>query len=678
MSFVVPSLPLHDAGPVFAVLVAVVLLAPLVARLLRVPGVVVLLVAGMLVGPTGLGLLERDGAVELLGAAGLLYLMFLAGLELDLDDFLATRAASLQFGVLTFLVPLVLGTAVALALGFGVLPSVLLGSCWSSHTLLAYPEFRRAGTAGHRIVATSVGATIITDTAALLVLVVVVRAHEGALSTAFWITLLPAFALLVAGTLWGLPRVTRRFFAGPGQDPTLRLLFVLLALFTVSALTELVGVEPIIGAFVAGLALNRSVPNGGALMERVELLGSALFVPLFLVATGMLVDLRLLVQPRVLVWGLAFSAVALGAKALAAVLAAPLLDASRTETGAMVALSSAQAAATLAAVVVGLEVGLLGDGVVDAVVLVILVTCIVSSLVAGQVAPRLQTEQRQRPLGTSVVVPVANPGTAGGLLDLASWFARADAGVVVPVVVAPTGSDPATVTARRELLGRVVTSAQSEGAEARGILRIDTSPADGIAHTVTEADASLLVLGWQGRGHGLPSTRLGGVVDAVLDAVQTPTLVLHDGPRRVGRVLVVLDGSLVRGRGRAPVLLALRAAAAVARERRVRIEVVTTYEDPGVAALAHEVLGREPSVRSGRRATVLAELARPDDLVVLPALADPGSLRTLVTRVLRAVPPEASTLVAIARGARATAALGADTGHRAAARPAVATDGTRR
>lgn len=666
MSFVIPTLPLHEAGPVFGVLLAVVLLAPLLARLVRLPDVVVLLLAGVAVGPTGLGLLEREGGVVLLGSAGLLYLMFLAGLELDLDDFLATRTDSLRFGVLTFLLPFGLGTLVAYVLGLSLLPAVLIGSCWSSHTLLAYPQFRRAGTAGHRIVATTVGATIITDTAALLVLAVVVRADAGALTVLFWATLLPAFALLVLGTLWGLPLLARRFFAGPGQDATMRLVFVLLCLFVVSSLTQLVGVEPIVGAFIAGLALNRSVPNGGALMERVELLGGALFVPLFLVATGMIIDVRLLLDPAVLGMGAAFAATAMGAKLLAAVAAGRLGGATWTEVAAMFALSNAQAAATLAAVVVGVNVGLLGPEIVGAVVLVILVTCIVASLVAARVAARLPAGGRLRPLGTTVVAPVVNPTSARPLLRLASSFARSDAGVVVPVVIALTGSDDETLGRRRTLLADVGTEAQSAGAEARAVLRIDTTPADGIVHTVTEHDASLLVLGWQGPAAG-HVTRFGGVIDLVLDAVQVPTVVLHDGATPTRRVLVVLDSALVRGRGRAPVVLGLRAAAAVARERRIPVEVVTTLDDADVEALVVAELGRPPVVRPGHRGAVVAEIARPDDLVVLPTLADVDSLRTLVTRVLRTVPPGASTLVAVARGARAAVALGADShSHRTA------------
>jgi Kef-type K+ transport system membrane component KefB len=445
MSFVVPDLPLVDAGLVFAVLMGAILVAPLLARRLRLPEIIVLLGLGFVVGPTGLGVLERAGAVATLGTVGLLYLMFVAGLELDLEDFVANRRHALVFGGLTFIVPMTLGTVVSLALGYTVLAALLLASCWASHTLLTYPTFQRAGTAGHRAVATAVGATIITDTAALLVLAVVARAHQGELGPMFWATLLPSLVALVVGTMWGLPRLARRFFSGPGQDRELRFVFVLACLFVVASLASLAGIEAIVGAFRAGLALNRAVPNGGALMERVDFVGRALFIPLFLLATGMLVDWRVLTDPQTLGIGLAFVLVAVGSKLLAAVTGGRVLGYRGAEVAAMFALSNTQAAATLAAVVVGLRVGLIDEEVVNAVLLVILATSIVSSAVATRYAPRLVTPRRGRPLGDVVVVPVANPDTAPRLLRLASAFARADGGVVVPVLVAPSETDTTTL-----------------------------------------------------------------------------------------------------------------------------------------------------------------------------------------------------------------------------------------
>jgi Kef-type K+ transport system membrane component KefB/nucleotide-binding universal stress UspA family protein len=646
VSFTVPSLPLEAPGAVFAVLTLAILLAPVLARVLRLPEVVAVVLMGFAIGPTGIGLVERAGVVATLGTVGLLYLMFVAGLELDLDDFVDHRRDSLVFGVLTFVVPMVLGTAVSLALGYGPLAALLLASCWASHTLVTYPVFRRVGTVGNRAVATSVGATIITDTAALLVLAVVARASQGSLTPVFWLTLLPSLAAVTAGALVGLPRLARWFFSGIGQQRSLRFLFVLVALFGLATLFELIGIEAIVGAFLAGLALNRSVPNGGPLMERIDFVGATLFVPLFLLATGMLIDLQVLGDPRTLLVGGAFTAVAIVAKLVAAMLAGRAFRYSAAEIGAMFALSSAQAAATLAAIVVGLEVGLLDTGTVNAVMVVILVTCVVASVSAARVAPRLPRPHRARDLGELVVVPIANPDTAPRLMRLASAFARADGGLVVPLIVVPHAADPQLLVRARELDGEVLTIAQSAGAEARSVLRIDTSAEAGIAHTLVEQQGSLLVLGWKGDS-GRADTLFGGVTDRVVATSTVPTVVARHRDAVTRRVLVLVDASVLAPAGRPAVQLAVRTAAVVARDLGVPVQVVTNQQD----ATLTEVVGRHLTLAVAldpRPRPALADaLARDDDVVVLPAIADEPDLRSIATGVVRALPESATVLVCV-------------------------------
>lgn len=646
MSFVLPELPLHEAGGIFAVLTAAILFAPMLARWVRLPEIIVLVILGFAVGPTGVGLLEREGAVEVLGTAGLLYLMFVAGLELDLDDFVENRRDSLGFGSITFLVPMVAGTVGAVFLGYEILAALLLASCWASHTLLAYPTFQHAGTFGNRAVATTVGATIITDTGALLVLAVVARAHQGALTPVFWATLLPSMALLTFGSVWGLPRLARRFFAGMGQVRNLRFMFVLVCLFLVASLAEAIGIEAIVGAFLAGLALNRNVPNGGALMERIDFVGGSLFIPLFLLSTGMLVDVAVLANPRTLLVGVTFTVIALGAKLAAAWLTGTLFGYRGAEVGAMFALSSAQAAATLAAVVVGLDVGLIDTATVNAVILVILVTSLMSSAAATRYATRLPAPDRERSTGDVVVVPIANPDTAPRLMRLASAFASADGGVVVAVMVAPSESDSEALEELRSLDERVINVAQSAGAEARSVLRIDATPQLGIAHTVVEQRASMLVMGWKGVSRR--GGRLGGIIDGVLDRTSVPTLLLHEGHNRFDRVLVVIDESVMTPRGRAPLELALDAAAHLAREAGVRVEVIGNTHEPRVARRIEERLAVEMKEDLRRRSIIVRERATASDLVILPTLSDDAHLRAVASRVLRAVPTGSSLIVAVA------------------------------
>jgi Kef-type K+ transport system membrane component KefB len=646
VSFHIPELPLDQPGLLFAVLTAAILLAPILARRLRLPEVVAVVVVGFAIGPTGLGLVERAGVVEVLGNVGLLYLMFVAGLELDLDDFVEHRRDSVGFGVATFLIPMTLGTLTALALGYELLASLLLASCWASHTLVTYPVFQRVGTMGNRAVATSVGATIITDTAALLVLAVVARAHQGALTPVFWATLLPSMAILTVGAVAGLPRLARWFFSGRGQDRSLRFLFVMVALFVVASLAEVIGIEAIVGAFLAGLALNRSVPNGGALMERIDFLGATLFIPLFLLATGMLIDLQVLLEPRTLLVGASFTAVALLSKFLAAYGTGRVLRYDGAEIGAMFSLSAAQAAATLAAIVVGLNVGLLDGDTVNAVMMVILVTCLVSPVAASRYATRLPRPAPDRDLGDVVVVPMANPATAPRLVRIASAFARADGGIVVPLMVVPSETDEAQLEQARELEDEVLAVAQSAGAEARSTLRIDASPDAGIAHTVVEQRGSLLVMGWKG-GTVRRGALFGGIIDRVLSRTAVPTLLVHEGHWDVRRVLLVIDETVTVAAGAPALGLAIEAARLLSKEAGVKVEVVTNQEDHRVDQRVAKHLGVPVQHDARRRSIVVKDRALTTDLVIVPTIGDEPNLTSVAARIVRATPDGASLLVAV-------------------------------
>jgi Kef-type K+ transport system membrane component KefB len=646
VSFHLPELPLTAPGLLFAVLTAAILLAPLLARRLRLPEVVAVVIVGFAIGPTGLGLVERAGVVEVLGNVGLLYLMFVAGLELDLDDFIEHRRDSIGFGALTFLVPMTLGTLTALALGYEPLAALLLASCWASHTLVTYPVFQRVGTMGNRAVATSVGATIITDTAALLVLAVVARAHQGALTPVFWATLLPSMAILTAGAVLGLPRLARWFFSGRGQDRSLRFLFVMVALFVVASLAEVIGIEAIVGAFLAGLALNRSVPNGGALMERIDFLGATLFIPLFLLATGMLIDVQVLLEPRTLLVGASFTGVALLSKFLAAYGTGKLLRYDGAEIGAMFSLSAAQAAATLAAIVVGLNVGLIDGDTVNAVMMVILVTCVVAPAAASRYAARLPRPTPDRDLGDVVVVPMANPATAPRLVRIASVFARADGGIVVPLMVVPSETEEAQLEQARDLDDEVMEVAQSAGAEARSVLRIDASADAGIAHTVVEQRGSLLVMGWKG-GTVRREALFGGIIDRVLSRTAVPTLLVHEGHWDVRRVLLVIDETVTAAAGSPALGLAIEAARLLSREAGVKVEVVTNQEDRGVDERVARHLSVPVQHDARRRSIVVKDLARSTDLIIIPTIGDEPNLTSVAARIVRATPEGASLLVAV-------------------------------
>lgn len=638
MSFHVPGLPLTDAGWVFALLFALVLIIPVISSRLRVPVVVGFVLAGMLIGPGVAGLLERTGGVQLLGSAGLLYLMFIAGLELDLDEFITHRKAAFTFGVSSFAAPMVIGTAAMLALGFPVLAAVLLASCWASHTLVAYPEYQRYGTARSRAVSVTVGATILTDTAALLVLAVVAGLHRGEIGPAFWLTLVPAIVGLLALTLWGLPALGRRFFSGMGQPIGPRFLFVMMVVFGVAGLAELAGIEGIVGAFLAGLAMNRLVPAGSPLMDRLEFFGNQFMVPVFLITVGLLIDPRVLLDPQALLLGGAFIVVALVAKLVAAWGTGKWFGYDGPEIGSMFALSSAQAAATLAAILVGVQIGLIDDRTLNAVIAVIAVTCILSSWLGSRYARTLPAPPPRTEIGATVVVPVARPASARALVRLAATMARPDSGLVVPVTVTGDDVDQETleqVTSNRD---EATSMALSHGVEAHGVVRIDAAPDVGIRHTVVEHGASLMILGWKGRTSRRGGL-FGGILDRIVAGVDIPTILGRIGDEPVERLVIGVPASMAAPAARGAFRLAVETARRLQREQPCPVVTVAEQHDEGVAQTTADVLdGTYMVARGGDLIAALRREVRTGDLLVLPVTRGRGRVPVLGARIANELP----------------------------------------
>ena len=538
------ELPIASASGVFLVLFFVVLVMPRVAEKLRLPGVVGLTAGGVVIGPFGLGLLERDGPVELLGGAGLLFLMFEAGLELDRDVLRQERRQTMVFGLLTFSAPFAIGTAVHLWLGYSWIAALLLASCWSSHTLLAYPIFQRGRVTGNRAVTVGLGGTVITDTAALLFLVAVARLDQGDLDLRYIVTAGPVLLVAAGLILWALPRLASWFFSSIGQERSARFLFVMLALFASASLAELAGVEPIIGAFLAGLAMNRIVVHGSTLSTQVAFFGSNLLTPMFMISVGMLIDPALLVSDRTtLIRAAGFTAAVVIGKALAAYTTGKLFRWRRAEIVALFSLSVAQAAATLAAVFVGFDIGLLDESTVNAVILVILVSCVIASLTGSLVVPRLPPPPAKiERLGRRVLLPVSHEVSASQL-QVAAAIAARDAGTVVPLTVLGYDTAPTQLRYRRAALADTVERmVLASGAEAESEVRLDSSRAAGILHAAVEHDATCLVIGWKGWSTRR-ETFFGESLDSLLTKTSVPMLIVRQStaPQPPSQVVVAFD-----------------------------------------------------------------------------------------------------------------------------------------
>jgi Kef-type K+ transport system membrane component KefB len=385
--------PPDSAEWTFFIAAVVLLAGPIIAERFRTPGLVGVIIGGTIVGPFVLDWVAREGTVEALGSLGILYLMFIAGLELDLDDFQRNRRPALSFGALTFTIPFVLGILLVLPFGYGFATAALYGSLWASHTLVSYPIVQEHRLTRHRSVGMAAGGTVITDTLALFVLAVVVGSQDSSDRPAVILVKLSAgLAILVFYCVFPLRWLGTWAFARFGDQFIPRFLFLLAALTSAALVADRMGLEGIVGAFFAGLALNRLVPSGTELMERVEFVGVALLIPFFLLSTGMLLDPAQFAKPAVLVLAGASLAIVCAGKAAASFLAGRLAGFNPDEMRLVFGLTIAQAAATLAAVTIGTEVGIFTDRLLSAALVVVLVTVVVSGVVTRNAARKLSGE----------------------------------------------------------------------------------------------------------------------------------------------------------------------------------------------------------------------------------------------------------------------------------------------
>lgn len=383
-----PEFPIEDVIIQFAVVVAAVLSVQLLFERTRVPGLIGLIILGMAIGPGGAAILPEEPVVELFGSIGLLYIMFIAGAEIDLDLAGDHKREVASFGGLAFILSFVPAAATGLMFGLDIWGALLLGAALSSHTLVAYPIISRLGLPGRRPIVAATGGTLLTDTASLLVLVVVIQMSngEGGLS---WLTPILLLAILAGGALLIVPRMAHAVLANKKHTLAEKALFLLAALLLLAILADLIGTEDILGAFLAGMCLNRALHRRKVLKEHLEFIGRMLFIPFFFVETGMRLELAALQEPSTWLLALLLVAVVIASKSLAALLVTKRFNYSRMEGLAIASLSFPQAAATLAVVFLGLELGLVDPVTADAIIIVIFLTCLIGPLLTRYSALKL-------------------------------------------------------------------------------------------------------------------------------------------------------------------------------------------------------------------------------------------------------------------------------------------------
>ncbi len=508
------SLPIEDPVLKFLLVLIIILAAPLLLNKIKVPHLLGLIIAGAVIGPNGFNVLARDSSIVVTGTTGLLYIMFLAGLEIDMGDFKKNKWKSLTFGIYTFAVPFVLGYLGGYyILHFSVLTSVLFASLFSSHTLIAYPLVSKLGISKNLAVNITVGGTMITDILALLVLAVIVGMSQGEVGTEFWVKLSVSFIVFALIVLVIFPIIGRWFFKKV-DDKISQYIFVLVMIYLAALLAELAGVEAIIGAFFAGLALNRLIPHTSSLMNRVEFVGNAIFIPFFLISVGMLIDFSVFFKSweTIAVAGVMLVA-SIGGKYFSAVATQKTFRLTKEEGKLIFGLSSASAAATLASVMVGYNiilsetetgepVRLLNEHVLNGSILLILVSCTISSFISMSSAQKIAESDNEDTVSgdnheeENILLAINHEETVERMVNLGILIkAHSNTENLIALNVINEDKNESSVKNAEKLLHKATDSAAAADVKIQAIKRYDNDVVNGINNVIKEQNITDLIIG---------------------------------------------------------------------------------------------------------------------------------------------------------------------------------------
>ncbi len=545
-----PTLSLLPSSPVgiafeepvlvFAIAMTVFLVGPLLVKRLGQPGIVGIVVFGAIIGPDALAIVEHTDAIVLLGEVGLIYLLFTVGLELDLQGFKAAPENAALFGLASFFLPFTIGTVATMALlGLELLPALLLSAVFASHTLLAYPIVNRLSVTKNRAVTAVFGGILFTDTLALVVLAIVLGALEGEITAWLFLEVFGALLVLFAAVWFLVPPLSRRFFQTFSQESYFEFLFVMVAIFAAASLAHLLDIAPILGAFVAGLALNRLIPEGGTLMNRVEFVGNAFLIPFFLLHVGMLVN------PGVILAGfdtiqvaVVITIVMVVTKGAAAWLVSTIQGYDANERGVIFGLSTGQAAAALAITLLGVEAGVFGDEILNAVVLLLLVTALISPWLTERAATRLALEREagdgeDSALDPNILLPLSHHADMQERLLELSFVLKGDRGErpVHVLTVIQRDRNKRTeeqVAATREELDRVAEIGGAAEVPVHAETRVSHNVASGIVQGAIEVQANQILMGWDAK-RSFSHRIFGSIIDQVLDRTSLPVMISRLG-----------------------------------------------------------------------------------------------------------------------------------------------------
>jgi len=533
------TLPLSNPVLIFALILMIILIAPMLLRKFHLPGIVGLIISGVVIGPYGLNFLEKNSAIDLFSTIGLLYIMFIAGLDLDLNEFKSNRNKSLTFGFFTFILPLLIGFPLCqIVLGYDNNASLLVASMFSTHTLVAYPIVSRFGITKNEAVAVTVGGTILTDTAVLMILAVIMGKSQGNLNTEFWLRLGISLTIFLAIMFWIIPKVTRWFFSKLESEKHAHYIFVLAVVFFSAFLAQLSGLEPIIGAFIAGLALNRLIPHTSALMNRIEFIGNSLFIPFFLISVGMLVDISVVFEGhRAIMIAAVLTVGAIFGKWIAAFFTQLVFKYKSAQRQLIFGLSTSHAAATLAVILVGYRAGILDEHILNGTVILILVTCVVASFATERAAKKIVYSEKEDILSKPnklisgnehILLPIANLQNIEKLLEFIILVKdRKSTNPITVLSVVPNDDEAElNIVAARKKLEEFKKHGAAAEVNVNTIATIDLNATAGITRIAKEIVADIIVLGWPKKA-GILEKLIGEKIYSIINNVDKNLFICH-------------------------------------------------------------------------------------------------------------------------------------------------------
>ncbi|MBN2571334.1 MAG: cation:proton antiporter [Ignavibacteriales bacterium] len=530
------ELPFSNPVLIFAFILFVILISPMILKKTNLPGIVGLIISGILIGPYGLNVIKQNEAIELFSTIGLLYIIFIAGLDLDLNEFNLNKNKSIFFGVSTFLFPLLIGFPVCYyILKLDFLASLLTASMFSTQTLVAYPIVSKLGISKNQAIAITVGGTILTDTAALLFLAVIIGSHLGTLDLNFWIRLVLSLTVLYVFMFKIIPRIAKWFFQKLESEKHSHYIFVLTVVFIAAFLSEMSGLEPIIGAFIAGLALNPLIPNSSALMNRIEFIGNSLFIPFFLISVGMMLDVSVIFSDlTVLIVSAVITFSAIFGKWLAAFFTQIVFKYSSVQRQIIFGLSSSKAVAALAIVIVGFNANILPESVLNGTVVLIMVSCIVASIITDRAARKIvinsetyyQEDSKDSLNNEHILLPIANMINIDKLLEFSMLIKDKKSSNPISILTVVPNNEEAekNIAIAKTKFENFVKQESATEIEMEVIATIDHNAASGIARTSREIMADIIVLGWP-RIPGVIDKFIGEKIENILQNTEKTTMI---------------------------------------------------------------------------------------------------------------------------------------------------------